>query len=1141
MSIAPQMPAVPIPAPPLGWLQRLRANLDEHVFFWIMLLIALYVFFGVPQITNVWQQWPPWKSGLVLIAGYLIFLSFLIGFYGLSTFVVIRRFPVRWVQERVEAFVSRRMNRWQEQGLGRFYRPSYWLAAVTWRAPDLCCRWLVWAVSNPEGRRDVPKVAVGILGAVLVGSTALLFGTRSDASRAYPLAGAFCQNMALLNLAAAVWLMVTIPTRLGGAVRPGEVGLYFGRFLAWLISTALFGELLWVLADTNWWDNLISYRLYTIWAVFQLLTTLVITGLLIDRWHDATDRWPVRQVAFLLLPVLVWLFSRALPVDSAELDRHLTPDQVKVWKEIRAEADGPQAANWHSRWNKEWFTHLNSRVQQVPELDPVVIVAASGGGSRAAIFTSLVLETLARTPTKDPSTGRHVPIANDPRGTTQRTWADNIVLISSVSGGSLATAYHVERRAPQTPPEMVPESPSSHERVLRNTAARELKHWGVRQARELIQTYLVQPPDGFPVDDFSAFYKLASNPELALEALKKGEQALSTQLTEFVDHRDKMKTELKKNLKLSPTDAKKLAQGIEDLSEKIAARRTALALLDGYRSLDEQAPDRPTDPLGRWIWTSQAFDEMCVDFMAPITRGVLTPALDRGDALARFWTHRFGWYDCTNFSGYHRPLKDGNYGGRPAVVFNAVDVARGSRLAVGFPILPSDLWDKVYQQGVTREVPRALNAPVSLARAVRMSSNFPYGFRAMEFTTPTPVRSDPAARLKPDGGQSEKWGPVHVLDGGVVDNTGLDTIYELLAALEYHADPKHADAKTGNPYQTGAAALLANLRRHGVCILEIDAGAKPNTALPWPLDLFGGVKEQSQSLENGGYSNADRAKQLYLKEIRRILTQRLEEPSQPSLGSKTSLCDLEDGLPPTALHYCFQCNHYQPGGAADPAIMTAWALGPRDKAGVVARFLPELGVWDRRREQLWDDITEGKDGVTGVRQLARLRVLRDRVVALSQVLYQLSLDLADLEMTAQAGQPVAPDKLSPLRDKLGDAKEKLVPLEADIGGETNTELREEWKKLDQQVRLDEERLARLAKARTADQREQLKAGLEREPNLARQSKELYEQIGTRMRAAEVGAAQKVTAELRQSKLLDPQLKYDQANRQAKEVFRPGPP
>ena len=617
--------------PQMSWLQRLAANLDEHVFFWITLLIALYVFLGVPQITNVWQQQPPLKGGVQTMAGYLIFLSFLSGFYALSLFVVIRRFPAQWVQDRVEAFVGRRMERWQTQGPRRFYRPSYWFAMVTWRAPDLCCRWLVWSVSNPERRNDIPKVAMSMLAAALVGATALLFGTRSDASRAYPLAGAFCQNIGLLCLAAMVWLIVAIPSRMGGAERPGEVWLYFGRFLAWLISTALIGELLWLLADTDWRDNVISYRLYTIWAVFQVLTTLVITGLLIDRWHDVTDRWPVRQVAILLMPVLVWLYSRSLPVDASELNRHLTDDQVQVWKTLREGANGPNSVAWYAQSNRNWFVHLNSRVRSVPDSEPVVIVAASGGGSRAAIFTALVLETLARTPTiQNPVTGESAAITNEPVGDSQRTWADNVVLISSVSGGSLASAYHVERRVPRTPPALVPKSPRSHERILLNTAPVELKYWGLGYAGELIQTYLEEPPEGFPVEVFRDYYakneRDRDDPEVAVEALKAAEPALREQLKKVVTERDKKQAALTPQNSPAPPNAETLAQEVAKLNDSAASLRTALALLDGYRSLI----DPSTAPLGRWIWASRAFDEMCVDFMAPLMRGVVTPEAGPG-------------------------------------------------------------------------------------------------------------------------------------------------------------------------------------------------------------------------------------------------------------------------------------------------------------------------------------------------------------------------------------------------------------------------------------------------------------------------------------------------------------------------------
>lgn len=1142
MSTGPETPTAAVTAPPEDGWQQLRANLDQHIFFWIMLLIALYIFCFVPQVTNVWRQGPPVEGGWLTMTCYLIFLTFLIGFYLLSMFVVIRRFPAKWVQDWVEKLVSRRMEAWQKLGPRRFYHPSYVLAAITWRSPDLCCRWLVWTVSNPKSKKTVPMVALIILVAVLIGLSALVFGTRSDASRLYPLAGAFCQNMALLSLAAFAWLLMAIPPRMRGAPKPGEVWLHFGRFIAWLISTAAIGELLWLLAYSNWWDNLISYRLYSIWAIIQLLTTLVIAGLLIDRWHDSTDRWPVRQFAVVLLPLFIWLFTRSLPVSTADLDRHLTPDQVIVWRDMCKKSDDmkaeddPREAAWHGRSNTKWFTYLNRRVQEVPEFEPVVIVAASGGGSRAAIFTALVLETLARTPTyKDPKTGKYAAIDNATGGAKQRTWADNVVLISSVSGGSLATAHHVERRRPQTPPESVPVSPHSHKRVLLNTEPEELKHWGLGYASELIKAHLDDPLAGFPVDLLRDYFAkeedTRKNSKVAVEALEKAAPDLQKLLDTLLEERETKEEEMTPEDGSLPRDAEKLAEDVQKLTETIEALRRALALLEGYRSL-KRCPN-VKDPVGRWIWTSKAFDEMCIDFMAPITRGAMTPALDRGDALARFWTHRYQWYDCTNFSGYHGSLTDWNYDPdpgtgerRPAVVFNAVDVARGSRLMVGFPPLPSDFWNMIYQRGVTREVPRALNAPVSLARAVRMSSNFPYGFRAMEFQVP---RADPESASKRFCGSSE-LDSIHVLDGGVVDNTGLDTVYEVLIALEHHADPKKR-----SPYLCDASDLLANLRRHGVCVLEIDAGAKPNTKLPARFNPFGGITEQSQAMENGGYSNADRAKQFYLKEIRRILSQKLDEPGQILTGGPTSLRDLEEGLRPTAFHHCFTCNHYQPGRAADPAIMTAWALGPRDKAEVVARCLPEVGMWDQQRIQMWDDISTRKKLVNRARQVARRRVLVDRLVTLDGVFEQLGRDLAELEGLGRSGEIVAPVRILRLRAQLGEAQKQLAPLIGDLDTVEDDKLRAQWTKLRQRISAVEQLLARFEDAQTPERRAQLRAKLNSDPDLGEHYQVWFKQFGTGLQEAEAAESKQVIAELQQEKLLNRQHKYDVTNRQGKEV------
>jgi hypothetical protein len=504
--------------------------------------------------------------------------------------------------------------------------------------------------------------------------------------------------------------------------------------------------------------------------------------------------------------------------------------------------------------------------------------------------------------------------------------------------------------------------------------------------------------------------------------------------------------------------------------------------------------------------------------------------LDRGNALASFWTYRFNWYNCTNFSGYDHKRIDGWYYSpdRPAVMFNAVDVARGSRLVIGFPPVPSDLWDKVYLHRVTREVPRALNSAVSLARAVRMSSNFPYGFRAMEFQAPAPVTPDPAAHLKSD--QPAKFKPIHVLDGGVVDNTGLDTIYELCAALEYHANRNNK-----SPYLEPAATLLANLRRHGVCILEVDAGAKPKTQLPARFNLFGGVVEQSQALENGGYSNSDRAKQIYVKEIRRVLSQGLDEPDHPPTAGKSWQRDLEEGLPLTVLHYCFQCNHYRPGQGADPAIMTAWALGPRDKAEIVARFLPELDLWNKRSAHLWQDISDSLAGVADTRQVARLRLMLDRVTALSQLFQKLSSDIGDIEKPVRDQGTITHDEVAKLRERFRAAKGQLLTLAAEVGREKDQALLNAWRDLDRRVNEDDNRLTRLENARTPDMRTRLQAELKRSPP-ADQAANSFGQIDSSLQTAEARVTRQVAGEMNRRVLLDPQLRYDQANRQAKQVY-----
>jgi predicted acylesterase/phospholipase RssA len=77
----------------------------------------------------------------------------------------------------------------------------------------------------------------------------------------------------------------------------------------------------------------------------------------------------------------------------------------------------------------------------LPDQDFMVGLAVSGGGSRAAAFAAAALEALAELP---------VTV-----GTEKRSVLETVSYMSSVSGGSLATAYYVAKKPPKSEPMLV--------------------------------------------------------------------------------------------------------------------------------------------------------------------------------------------------------------------------------------------------------------------------------------------------------------------------------------------------------------------------------------------------------------------------------------------------------------------------------------------------------------------------------------------------------------------------------------------------------------------------------------------------------------------------------------------------------------
>lgn len=136
-------------------------------------------------------------------------------------------------------------------------------------------------------------------------------------------------------------------------------------------------------------DFLISWRFYAFTAAYQLCAVLVLIGFVADR---VTTHAPCR-VGF-LGGLAMWYL--AVSMLSEEVPR--TPASPDV----------------EAAWDQRFYDRLSLD----PDADPVLLVALAGGGTRAAALGMLVLERLRRE-------GRD----------------DDILVISSVSGGSLAAVH----------------------------------------------------------------------------------------------------------------------------------------------------------------------------------------------------------------------------------------------------------------------------------------------------------------------------------------------------------------------------------------------------------------------------------------------------------------------------------------------------------------------------------------------------------------------------------------------------------------------------------------------------------------------------------------------------------------------------
>jgi hypothetical protein len=275
------------------------------------------------------------------------------------------------------------------------------------------------------------------------------------------------------------------------------------------------------------------------------------------------------------------------------------------------------------------------------------------------------------------------------------------------------------------------------------------------------------------------------------------------------------------------------------------------------------------------------------------------------------------------------------------------EVERGNRTIIGFPPLPYDLLtfdiDAPYHprewialdaaEGQSRQV-----SEVSLAEAVRLSAGFPWGFPVARVDIP---QRTVGGSTRPD---------VRFLDGGVADNTGIDSlryVVDRLQAWAKLADKTDVSAAHRRRYAV-AREVVDELIHRGIVILEIDSGAKPQP--PGAIARYlSGLLEPVAALENAGYAHAASDTGSHIDEIEsqlpfrraRQLRWRIERLMSPKWrGAGAS----RQGQLPNVERITVVCNH-------DENVMTAWALGPRDKARVFLRF----AAGSAKMHDQWED------------------------------------------------------------------------------------------------------------------------------------------------------------------------------------------
>ncbi len=594
------------------------------------------------------------------------------------------------------------------------------------------------------------------------------------------------------------------------------LSLLAGRCVELLLTGTVVGELIWWTVDSLVQNA--SWRIFTLWGSCQMALFIVLFG----RLADAAGRkaWTRLLIGGAALTLLMMMSSSIARI-GLEVHAQTGSPRARVFSAVDHEHNQASDRVRVDALTAEWFDRVDARLDSMGDPNhPVVFVAASGGGSRAAIWATWVLEALERT----------LLPGEAPEGATL---ADRVLFISSVSGGSLGAV-----------------------------------HWALGE---------------------DEYYPGLERPE--------------------------------KSLRLVNTPVPELEDGYRELRARTCGDGTGLP---AWALRCEPGSASLFDPL-IWPAASARADEMSTDFNAPTLRGMVLPWVARGQSLERFWRSHFRWtvpplqtpaggrprYDA------HGELvarsgppaaPDGNAASvvappapPPLLLVNATEVHTGFRLVAGLPALPPGLlWD----QGSPEHMPRApdeseaayrgrvywsnLDDPdgpkarsvsdidpylaVHPAEAVRMSANFPWGFDL------------PALRVPMD--HKDRWGveqDVLVVDGGVLDNTGIDAVNALIVRLDHLAHSPEAPPRLADR----SRRLLARLARRGVVLLEIDSGSKPQA--PGLADrALRDLLMPVSALSEAAYVRERASRVEYMSTLQRVLGENAEELVRDRLVEATT-------------------------------------------------------------------------------------------------------------------------------------------------------------------------------------------------------------------------------------------------------------